>query len=476
MPKRRVAEWVVVGILSGLLLVGGFLAAAFRAPIYDYFALTRDGAPSTVDPSVFAAPEPTESESPAVAGSGLALAAEVPSGGKVPSAEVLTAKLKALDTKELKAAEGSKVTIGWEVVDVETGDVLSASKAKTALIPASNTKLMTTLAVMNAFAGSETFTTSVTQPSDGEIVLVGGGDPTLLSAPAEKGTYPQPANTQDLAAATAKALKGQGITTVSLGYDASYFDEEGWNDTWPSNYRDQVTQLSALWVDEGKTDGARTRTPALDAAKIFAKQLKKAGITVKGDVKQAKGTGDEIAAVSSLPVHAQVETAMNRSNNSFTEILGLQLAKKTGRESTFAGSVASIRAELTDLGVWDDGTVLRDASGLSRSNRITPNMLARAMQLLDTNEHLSVILEGLPTAGVTGTLADRFTDSISSPARGVASAKTGTLSLVSTLAGTTLTKDGRQVSFAFMINGTDAGWWAKLWADQATGVVASCGC
>ncbi|NHB85446.1 hypothetical protein G7085_14715 [Tessaracoccus sp. HDW20] len=58
----------------------------------------------------------------------------------------------------------------------------------------------------------------------------------------------------------------------------------------------------------------------------------------------------------------------------------------------------------------------------------------------------------------------------------MARAKTGTLSLVSTLAGTTLTADGRQVSFAFVINGPPDGWAAKVWADQATGVVASCGC
>lgn len=476
MPKRRVVQWVTVGALSSVLLVGGFLGAVFHAPLLTAAGLMRDGAPSSVDPAVFAAPEPSEDEQAESSGTGLAATAETPEAGKVPDADKLTAKLKKLDTSQLKAAEGSKVSVAWEVVDVATGKVISSNQASKALIPASNTKLMTTLSVMNHFDGSETFSTRVLQPSPGKLVLVGEGDPTLLSEPAEDGAYPQPANTRDLAAATAKALKEQGVTSVTLGYDASWFDEPGWNEMWPSNYRDQVTQLSALWVDEGKTSGARTRTPAADAAQIFASQLTKAGIKISGDVKEQRGTGEEIASVESLPIHVLVETAMNRSNNSFTEILGLQLAKATGRETTFAGSVDAIREQLTSLDLWDKGTVLKDASGLSRSNRITPNMLARAMQLLDSNDRLSVILEGLPTAGVTGTLATRFTDAISAPARGVASAKTGTLSQVSTLAGTTLTADDRQVSFAFMINGTDAGWWAKLWADQATGVVASCGC
>lgn len=238
-----------------------------------------------------------------------------------------------------------------------------------------------------------------------------------------------------------------------------------------------MTQLSALWVDEGRlAGGGRSRTPAVDAAKTFAAQLKEHGVTVAGEPKKAKAKGDEVARVESLPVHVLMETAMNRSNNSFTEIMGLQLAAHTGHPSTFAGAVDAIEEQLKPLDLWDKGTVLHDSSGLSRLNRVTTHMLARAVALVEDDQRLSVILDGLPTAGVTGTLADRFDDETARPARGVARAKTGTLSLVSTLVGTTATADGRLLSFAFMINGTPDGWAAKVWTDQATGVVASCGC
>ncbi|MFT3887893.1 MAG: D-alanyl-D-alanine carboxypeptidase/D-alanyl-D-alanine-endopeptidase [Arachnia sp.] len=230
-------------------------------------------------------------------------------------------------------------------------------------------------------------------------------------------------------------------------------------------------------MDEGRLpEGGRSRTPAVDAAKTFAAQLAAHGVTVKGEPKKAKGQGEEIARVESLPVHVLMETAMNRSNNSFTEILGLQLARHTGHPSTFAGAVAAIEEQLRPLGLWEKGTKLHDSSGLSRSNRVTPSTLARAAALIDTDRRLSVLLDGFPTAGVTGTLADRFEDDVARPARGVARAKTGTLSFVSTLAGTTVTDDGRLLAFAFMINGVPDGWAAKVWADQATGVVASCGC
>lgn len=476
MKTRRIVEWAVTGVLATVLLVGGFVLGVFHREAAGAVGLTREGAPTTVSPELFAAPTPDPSEPPA-AGNGLVAAASLPSEGAVPKRETLEAKLKGLDTSKLVGVDGAPVTISYEVLDAKTGEVVASKQPTTPLIPASNTKTLTTLAVMHAFTGSETFATTVVQPAPGQIVLVGGGDPLLLSVPAKAGSYPQPPSTQELATATAKALKEAGQTSVTLGFDASYFEEPGWNATWPSNYRDQVTQLSALWVDEGRlAAGGRSRTPGLDAARIFATQLTAQGITVAAEPAAAKGSGTELARVESLPVHVLVETAMNRSNNSFTEILGLQLARHLDKPTTFAGSVAAIQEQLTSLGVWDEGTVLHDASGLSRENRVTTNMLAKAVRLLDTDPRLSVILDGLPTAGVTGTLADRFTDDISRPARGVARAKTGTLSLVSSLAGTTLTEDDRLVTFAFIINGPPDGWASKVWTDQATGVVASCGC
>ena len=473
--RTRTLEAVLAWLMVGLLVAGGFVAAVFQQPILAATGLVRSGAPATVPPGMFS-PSPTPGPDPDAVGTGLADGADTPAAGALPDRAILDARLAGLDRTKLAGADGSAPQIGWEVVDVATGEVVSASDATSPLIPASNTKTLTTVAVMNAFAGDERFATTVVQPAPGQVVLVGGGDPMLRSEPADAGAYPQPPTTLQLAADTAAALTAAGQTSVALGFDASLCEDSGWNETWPAAYRDQVTQLSALWVDEGRVGGVRSRTPALDAARIFAAQLTAAGITVTGVPAPAAAGGPELARVESLPVHVLVETAMNRSNNSFTEVLGFQLALATGHPSTFAGSVAAIEEQLTALGLWDDGAVLRDGSGLSRSNRVTANMLATALRAMSTDPRLSVILDGLPTAGVTGTLADRFTDQISLPARGVARAKTGTLSFVSTLAGTTLTADGRQLTFAFLINGPPDGFSAKLWTDQATGVVAACGC
>lgn len=478
MPTRnRAVSSVLAWLLVGLLIAGGFAAAIFRQPLLSAAGLTRGGAPSTIAPELFAPPPTPTDTAPPPAGTGLVGEVIEPSPGPVPDGDTLGQRLLGLDRAGLTGVDGAAVSIAYEVVDLETGELITANSQDLPLIPASNTKTLTSLAVMNAFTGSETFATTVVQPAAGQIVLVGGGDPMLLSKPVDPLAYPVPANTQDLAAMTAEALKAAGTTSVTLGYDASLFADDGWNDTWPSNYVDQVTTLSALWVDEGRPEGGgRSTTPALMAAEVFAAQLATQGITVTGTPAPAAGSGEELARVESLPVHVLVETAMSRSNNSFTEILGFQLALKTGHPATYEGSVAAIEEQLTALGLWEEGTVLFDASGLSRSNRVSAGTLAEVVEAIATDPRLNVVLDGLPTAGVTGTLASRFQDPTSAPARGVAKAKTGTLSLVSSLAGTTITADGREVAFAIIINGAPDGWAARVWADQATGVIAACGC
>lgn len=473
MTRTSVAQLILAWLLVGVLLAGGFLVAVFRDPLAAAAGLSREGAPTAPPPSLFV---PPPSPAQPAGDTGLAGVAETPAAGTAPGRAALDARIAGLDRTGLTGVAGAPVQLAWAAVDIVTGEVVASDGAHVPLIPASNTKTLTTVAVMNVFAGGERFATTVVQPEPGRVVLVGGGDPMLLSEPADPDAYPRPASTRELAAATAVALRAAGQSGVTVGYDATRFAEPGWNATWPASYRDQVTQLSALWVDEGRTGGARSRTPALDAASVFAKQLTEEGITVTMAPTPQPGTGAELARVESLPVHVLVETAMTRSNNSITEVLGLQLAIATGYPGTFAGSVAAIQDQLTALGLWDSGTVLRDASGLSRGNRATARMLAGAIRRIQTDPRLSVILDGLPTAGATGTLADRFTGDVSRPARGVARAKTGTLSLVATLAGTTLTADDRQIAFAAMVNGAPDGWAAKEWTDRVAGIITTCGC
>src|SRR5690606_27906673 len=120
--------------------------------------------------------------------------------------------------------------VGAAVYDVATGEQLYGRAADEGHIPASTTKLLTSVAVLDALGPGHRFETAVVygepQPTDGDvpvpIVLVGGGDPVLASERAlDTGMeiYPPRVTIEELARRTAEQLKAAGIAAVNLGFD-----------------------------------------------------------------------------------------------------------------------------------------------------------------------------------------------------------------------------------------------------------------
>ena len=199
--------------------------------------------------------------------------------GAPPDAAKVTARVNRTRVKDALGGYSAAV------VDVGSGATLFRHQADRARIPASTLKLVTGAAALSALGPDHTFRTTVVSPEAGEIVLVGGGDPYLTAKPVA-GTFPRRASVADLAKSTAAALAKSRTKTVRLGYDARLFAGPAWNPAWPTAYRDQVTPVSALWVDEGRvagrSPGPRAKDPARDAATAFAAALRKNGVRVTG--------------------------------------------------------------------------------------------------------------------------------------------------------------------------------------------------
>lgn len=472
--KRATAAFSAWGVL-GLVLAVGVLGVSLSYLLPPAIGLGTTSAPTTVSPTLFEPPQSQAQSKPV--GDGLVNAAADAQAGEPPDATLMQKCMAAVDDTSL-TQDGSQVQAAWSVLDLETGKSLADSRASEPLIPASNTKLLTLTALLQAVDPGTTFDTRVVQSAPGKLVLVGGGDPLLASEPT--GEYPQVATLQKLAEATAEKLKADEILEVSLGYDASLFTGPAWNPTWPQRYQDNVTPITALWADEGfDVNGVRSNQPAESAAKIFATKLREAGVKVSESISEVKAAGDEVAKVTSPPVHVLAEIAMQRSNNSFTEVLGRQLAIATGKPASFEGATEAVKEQLVAIKSWDEGASLSDCSGLSRENEVPAHMLATVLLHVAKDQRLQVVLDGLPVAGVTGTLRKRFfSDSGGSAvyARGVTKAKTGTLTEVSSLAGVTTTKDGRELAFAVIINGAANGWAAQAWVDRVVATVADVNC
>lgn len=363
------------------------------------------------------------------------------------------------------------------VVDPASGQTLFRSRAGQPVAPASTAKILTGTAALAALGPDARLATEVVwNPDTKTVTLVGGGDPTLASPKAQH-AYPEPAQIKDLVQETAVALRKAGVTKIRLHYDTSLFSGPVTARSWKPGYvpNGYVAPVTALSVDSGRVEPvdpgtvhagptARVDDPPEAAATLFSSLLEDEGITVKGDVaEQPAGKGTKrLAVVHSPTVAALVEQMLTDSDNDIAEALGRHVALAVGKPPSFRGATAAVEQVLARLGVPVEAVRLYDCSGLSHRDRVTARALTRALALAASPEHpdLRSVLTGLPVAGYSGTLFERYGEAPAADAAGAVRAKTGTLTGVSTLAGVAYRPDGRILVFAFLADRVPPGGYA----------------
>ncbi|MCX4764014.1 D-alanyl-D-alanine carboxypeptidase/D-alanyl-D-alanine-endopeptidase [Streptomyces sp. NBC_01275] len=428
-----------------------------------------DGSSGTSD-SAAGAPRPAPSAASVLAGLGGSAGAVKAAPNALPTGTGLAGVLKPLLSDP---ALGARHTAA--VVDVATGKRLYGVGADTALTPASTTKIATAVAALSAMGAEHRLTTRAAFEADTkELVLVGGGDPTL-TAREDAGDW---ASLRTLAASTATALKKRGITRVTLSYDTTLFAGP---EVHPIGVNPNLAPVTALSADEGRTDDSasgpvtRVADPAADTTRKFAGFLKSAGVTTTTPgPSKATTRAQTLATVSSPPLSALVERMLTNSDNDIAEALARQTAVATGARADFGGAGKAVQAQLKKLGLPVKGAAFKDGSGLDREDRLTANLLTALLVKAGdpTRPDLRPVLTGLPIAGFTGTLSARYADG----AAGVVRAKTGTLTGVNALAGTVVDQDGRLLAFALLTADTTDPTAAQAALDRTATALAGCGC
>lgn len=378
-------------------------------------------------------------------------------GGAVSDAAVAAALRPFVDRPKLGPHVGVLVT------QVSDGRVVYRHGA-TSVTPASTMKLLTSAAALESLGPMRRFRTSVTSVPPGQsgqgtsrITLVGGGDPFLASKPTTGSTYPHRADLVTLARQTAAKLRAEGRQRVRLDYDASLFTGPSSSPSWPDDYLTDavVPPISALWADEGHRAGGHgyVDDPALAAARMFRKALTSQGITVVGRPRShtAAPNAQELAAVESAPLGEIVQRVLDVSDNNAAEVLAHQVGIAEKKGGSFAGGASAVPAVLDRLGVQTQGTRIFDGSGLSRHDVLTTQTIVDVLRVAASDEHpeLRQVVTGLPVAGYTGSLANRF-DTGALAGRGRVHAKTGTLTGVHGLAGIATDVEGNQLAFVMV--------------------------
>ncbi len=408
-------------------------------------------------------------------------------GAPQPDESALVATLAPLLTAPALGA-----SVGAGVVDATTGAVLYDADAATPRVPASTAKVLTAAAALHRLGPESVATTSVVAGDEPDhLVLVGGGDLLLAPGAGDPLSVTGHAGLDDLAAQVASARAAAGTTApVTLFLDDAL--TAGGPQTSPSWGATDVASgyvapLTSLAVDVGRLTpdryAWREADPSMAAAEVLATRLAERGVPVAGlPLRGTSVAGAQVlASVASAPLREVAAQTLADSDNTLADLLARRVAAEAGVPAAadgtlFASSGDAVLDAVEDMGVDVGAATMVGGSGLGEGSSMAPAVLAGVLARASAPKPpagLRPLLAALPVAGLDGTLAGRFP---SPPAAGVVRAKTGTLYGVSSLAGSVVDADGRQLVFAVIADQVPGRGTAPGEVDAVVAALAACGC
>jgi len=445
---RRPVPWIA-GALAGVLVLGSGGAVAVASATMpgdrtDGGSTAAAGARATRPASATPTPTPTPTADTR------ALPATV--GGPDP--------LRTCTIDAEASAPGLGAFEGY-VMNAATGQVLFSRKGDQPAQTGSVMKTLTTATALSVLGGDHRIPTTVTKESDGTIAIVGHGDATLSVG---GGTVYPGAPTLAQLAQQVKASLGDAPVSTIVTDDTYWNDSDAWDPTWPVSERTigYQPEVTALMVDGDRANPAaatspRSTDPVGRAGAAFRTALANAGVVGAGNaqiVQRATTSSDTIATVSSQPVSTLVGQMIPNSDNTLAEMLARVSSKASGSDGSAASLTGVYQKALASYGVDPAGIVIKDGSGESASNAVSPDFVAHLMvQVAAGSKGLGTLAQSLPVAGQSGTLASRFTGA-NAVARGKVHAKTGWIDSANTLGGYIDAADGTRLTFAFYAIGS----------------------
>ncbi len=220
-----------------------------------------------------------------------------------------------------------------------------------------------------------------------------------------------------------------------------------------SGARPRVTLRGTVRARDSVIVNVALRDPNGAWLDAFAEVLAERGIAAVGGVEAdliVDTTGLTTFATRTSPPLREVLPAFEKpSQNQLGEILFRTLAReRTGLGVADSGR-AVVERQLIAWGADSAGFAVRDGSGLSRHDYLTPETIVRVLDVMRRHEHFRVLYDALPVAGVDGTMRDRLRGTA---AEGNARAKTGTLDKARSLSGFVTDPRGPVLIYSILAN------------------------
>ncbi|NRB01673.1 MAG: D-alanyl-D-alanine carboxypeptidase/D-alanyl-D-alanine-endopeptidase [Rhodobacteraceae bacterium] len=393
---------------------------------------------------------------------------------------------------------------GIAVADAESGKVLESHNGKDAIAPASVTKALTALYALAALGPQHRFQTRVVITGtlsngrlSGDVVLSGGGDPTLdTDALADLAKQLKQAGVQEV---SGKFLVADGalprvrtiseeqpdhlgyspaVSGIALNHNRVHFEWKRSSGNYAvtmqartGNFRPGVETSRMTVIDRsvpvytyeqlaGSVDswtvarsalgngGARwlpVRNPGLYAGDVFRTLARSHGIVLpKAKLTKQTPSGQVVAAHSSAPLVEILRGMLEYSNNLTAEMVGMSASNAQRAQ------VNSLRASARKMNAWVSSTFdvsnvnVVDHSGLGSNSRMSAQAMVTILSASWAQAALLPILKDIGVRDAKGRVDKGHPTKVK--------AKTGTLNFVSNLAGYATTSDGKTLAFAMFVS------------------------
>lgn len=290
------------------------------------------------------------------------------------------------------------------VIDLKTRKVVDSHNADAPLVPASVTKAVTIASLLSKSGLDYRYHTKVYLGGkvddgilEGDLIIKGGGDPTLGTDQAPGGS--------DFLNSIVKALKKKKVSAIrgKIAVDASVFPGPSTPPSWaagdlPHSYGTGCHGFNWQHNASGKR---AVREPVPGFVSQLTSVLARQGIDVLGDTLDSEPKGRPIVDHESEPVSEIMRYCMKQSDNLYAETFLRTLAMLHGKEATPEKGAELEMKYWSRKGCPTSGVKIVDGSGLSRSDRITARFLADVLVKMAGDADYASFF---PLAGVEGTL------------------------------------------------------------------------
>ncbi len=312
----------------------------------------------------------------------------------------------------------------------ENGSVISSYNENISRIPASNLKLLSTAYVLSKYKLSKNFKTSLFIDGVNEYYLVGQGDPDL--------------NYSDINKLLSNITDNKIININIFEIDSEYYWPNGWTNL--DKEFDYGAPITSLALNSNENNEKNIHSLKSSIEKYITDKFPYSIINIKildYSKKFYIMSSNELESIQSNPILSLITLANSESHNFTTESL-FKNASNTWNDNNYF----KLKNWLKNRGLNVDDSIISDASGLSRDNRVTTKLISSFLNKMKYSKDFSIYQSSLSIIGVRGTMANRLQNS---KLQGKFFGKTGTLSNVFALSGY-LYKDKKPIVISVIQN------------------------